>query len=91
MIDHYFKICTISTEFNSAFLSTNFAHHDRGEGVFLLRVRPHIQTQTCGRGRSEARAAVRHTFDVLHVYKHFNEEGIVKYPYLSRAASCNCP
>ena len=36
------------------------------------------QTQTSGRGRSEARAAVRHTFDVLHyptLYKHVNGGG----------------
>ena len=48
------------------------------EGVFFAQTQ--TQTETCGRGRSEARAAVLYTFDVLHVYKHFNEEGIAKYP-----------
>ena len=62
------------------------------EGVFLLRPRSQTQTQTWGRGRSEAHAAVRHTFDVLHVYKHFNRgncripiavTGIVQLPLVT--------
>ena len=47
----------------------------------MLRLRS--QTKTCGHGHSEAHAAVQHMFDVLYVYKHLIEEGIVKYPKLS--------
>ena len=49
------------------------------------------QTQTWGRGRSEARAVVRHTFDVLHVYKHFNRRGNCWIPIAVTLSLCNWP
>ena len=69
-------ISVINVMNNSILFGQVFAYL---ECVFLLRLKS--QTQTWGRGRSEARAAVQHTFDVLHVYKHVNRRGgIAKYP-----------
>ena len=46
----------------------------------MLRLRSQTQTQTWGHGCSEAHVAVWHTFDVLHVYKHFNQRGNCQIP-----------
>ena len=46
------------------------------ECVFLLRLR----SQTWGHGCSEARVAVQHTFDLLHIYKHVNRGGNCQIP-----------
>ena len=39
-----------------------------------------LRLKTWRRGCSEARAAVRHTFDDLHVYKHVNRGGNCQIP-----------
>ena len=53
------------TVFNhcSRFVGKDKIFYSRLEGLFLLRLRP--QTQTWGRGQSEARATAQHTFDVV--------------------------